>query len=532
MKKMCVFAISLACLILSGCSEKETCGNADQKILKICYDHNPTTADPRRGGDMVTNVSSFMLFEGLTATNKEGNLEPSLAESYEVSEDKTEYTFHLRPSKWSDGKPLTAHDFEYSWKTLLSPDFPSPCAFLLYPINNARQAKEGNVSTDEIGVKALDDHTLLVKLEKPCPYFLKLVSFYTFYPVPKHIDTVDPEWAFHPSSETVSNGPFKIKSWQFGIEIDCAKNEHYWNDKAVHLDGINISIISDPNTSLQMFEQGKFDWIGDPVSPIPVDALANSKCVFSNSIAACTFVPFNVDRFPFNNANIRKAFSYAMNREAITQHITQMDEEPATRFVPSVFAGYDQDELIPVRGDKQKALEFFTLGCQELGINAKDFPTLTLISPVAGHYNKLAQALQQQLRDVLNVNIQISDKDLKLVLDDLVKRNYDFGLVMLVAQYQDPMNIFERFMFKQTPKNYSGFESSDYISLIDASFYAKSDAERNQIFSEAEKLLASEMPYAPLYFYNSHSLMKPNVKGLFMTPISTLHFRDVDFSDE
>lgn len=532
MKKSSVLVISMVCLVLSACSGKKNCGEEKQKILRICYDHNPTTADPRRGGDMVTNVSSFMLFEGLTTTDKNGDIQLSLAKSYELSDDKTEYTFHLRPSNWSDGTPLTAHDFEYTWKTLLSHEFPSPCAFLLYPINNARQAKEGVVSADEIGVNALDDLTLRVKLEKPCPYFLKLASFYTFFPIPKHIDTVDPDWSLHPSGQTVSNGPYKIKSWQFGIEIECEKNPHFWDAQSVNLDGINISIVSDPNTTMQMFEQDKFDWIGDPVSPLPIDALANSSCVFSNSIAASTFVPFNVDRFPFNNVNIRKAFSFAINRKAITEHITQMGEEPSTRFVPSVLASYKQEELIPLQGSKEKALEFFALGCKELGIDPKDFPTLTLISPVIEHYNKLAQALQQQLREVLNVNIQISNKDLKLVLDDLVKRNYDFGLVMLVAQYQDPMNIFERFMFKETPKNYSGFEHPNYVSLINASFFAKSDTERNQILSDAEKLLANEMPYAPLYFYNSHSLVKPNVKGLFMTPACTLHFRDAKFTED
>ncbi len=526
----------IICLALTlACSGKKTCSDGQKKVLNICFNQPPTSADPRRSGDMITSSSSFMLFDGLTNINNEGNVIPALAERYEISADRKTYTFHLRPSQWSDGTPLTAHDFEYSWKSVLAPNFPSPCSFLFYPIENAQSAKEGSVPPCEIGVKALDDYTFEVKLHKPCPYFLKLISFYTFYPVPKHIDTADTDWYLRPGKDTVCNGPFKVIYWNHSNEIAFEANPKHWNSSSRHLDGITASIITDSNTALQMFEQGKFDWIGDPVSPIPIDALEELKksdCVFSNPIAATVFMPFNTHKFPFNNVNIRKAFSLALDRSSITENIMQMGEQPATRFLPSILASAMQDELLSPTSQHENARMLFNQGCEELGITPEDFPTVRLTAPSMDHYTKIAQAVQQQIQEALPVHIDLDCKALKPVFDDLIKRHFEFGLIMLVAQYQDPMNVFERFMFEMTPKNYPGYENAEYISTIDASFDAPDEEKRNELFCKAEKILAEDMPFTPLFFYNSHSLKKPNIDGIMITAINSLHFRDVEILEK
>jgi oligopeptide transport system substrate-binding protein len=243
----------------------------------------------------------------------------------------------LIDAQWSDGTEVTAFDFEYAWKTILSPAFHSESASDLYIIKNGQDAKMGRVSMDAIGIRALDAKTLQVDLTHPVPYFPGLTAGHLFFPIPKHIAEKSPNWADSASSLYVSNGPFLLKKWQRNNKILLEKNELYWDKDAVQLTKISFSLIEDENTELAMFENQEIDWCGTPFSSLPLDALPSLKKkdkVIIHPISGTYYYVFNTKLFPFNNVHIRRAFSLAINRQMITENIMQSGQLPATALIP------------------------------------------------------------------------------------------------------------------------------------------------------------------------------------------------------
>lgn len=509
-------------VLLTGSSCQNSPPAIKRDELRMNINGNPNTLDPRKGGDYVASALHFMLFEGLIILNTDNSISPAQAESIEISDDKCVYTFHLRNSTWSDGSPVTARDFEKSWKDILKPDFPASNAHLLYPIKNAEAAKRGLVALDEVGIKAQDDKTLIIELEQPTPYFLQLISFCVFFPVNAPIDEAHPDWAYSAGKNFISNGPFVLKSWKHNNEIVLEKNEHYWNKKEVGLDAIRISIISDEMTAFKMYENNELDMINDTLSPIPADSLASmakTDLLKICPVAGSTLCAFNNQRFPFNNVNIRKAFALAINREAIVKNITQLQETIATGAIPPILKKSERSFFKD--HDAAYAKELFQKGLDELGIQASDLNGIHLSYYTSETYRKIVQALQQQWLEVLGVEIKLENMERRVLMEKLNKRDYEMALTIWIAQYSDQMNILERYKLKENSKNYAGWENPQFIRLLNESVNCRSDEERMQILEKAESIFMDEMPVAPIYHMNCSFLMKPYVKGLHVTPIGS-----------
>ena len=223
-----VLFLLLACAACQS-PPQSTSGSPKQK-LRLVISAEPPTLDPRLAGDTVSGSVMRMCFDGLMRVDSKGKSTPAVAEKVDISEDGSTYTFHLRESYWADGKPLTAHDFEKTWKTILDPLFPSRFAYNFYIIKNAEEAKEGTCPVEEVGVRALGDRTLVVELRHPAPYFLDLVSAHSFFPV-------------RSDDYLIGNGPFKLTSWRHYNELALEKNERYWDAGAVKLSKIHLAIL-------------------------------------------------------------------------------------------------------------------------------------------------------------------------------------------------------------------------------------------------------------------------------------------------
>ncbi|NGX59081.1 MAG: Oligopeptide-binding protein OppA [Chlamydiae bacterium] len=503
--------------------------------LNLNVPSDPLTLDPRKGGDIVSSLFHFLLFDGLARLDDDGNVALSLAEKIDISDDRRIYTFFLRDAFWSDGTPITAWDFEKSWKDILHPDFPAMNAHLLYPIENAEGAKIGVSSLSEVKIRSLDAKTLEITLERPTPYFLELIAFCVFYPVNAEIDQSNPEWDQNASENFICSGPFVLKEWKRNNVIVLAKNPHYFRANQVLLDEITLNIVDSEMTSLQMFEKGEVDIIGQPLNPLPTDALAElikNQNVHIYPVPATTFCSFNVTVFPFNNVHIRKAFSYAINRRQIVRNITQLNEPPALGIIPPMLKKGPKAKAFFRDGDIETARAHFKKGLKELGIAKEEFPRIKYHYSKSESHHKIAQALQQQWHEALGVSIELESIDKKILMHLLKTRNYQAAQSFWMAQYKDPMNIFERFKYKENVKNYPHWQNETFIQLLNKSSDVSTDKERFALLEEAEAIFLDQMPLAPIYHWNSAYITQPYIKSFGSAPIGNGFFDRVFIDNE
>lgn len=522
MIKKITYLLLLSCIFYS-CKPKESSSNA----LRLAIGGDPGSLDPRKGGDVLSSTLQFMLFEGLVILHPDGSISPAQCHSFTLSSDKKTYTFFLGKTTWSDGSPVTSYDFAKAWKKALSPTFPCPNAQLLYPIVKAEEAKKGRCSLDEVGIYTPDANTLVVHLKSPTPYFLELISFCSFFPTKEGLDELDPNWAYEAGKTFICNGPFCLLSWSHEKEMTLVKNCFYRAADTIKLEAIQISAIQSPNTALEMYKQGLIDFLGEPFSPLAMEMLPYipKEEILTCPVGATSFIAFNTSKPPFSNLHIRKALSLAINREEIVQNILFFGEKAALSAVsPSLKAGLQKHATFYLDHQALEARKHLDLGLQELGLTKEEFEAslhyLYCHSPVN---HTLAQLLQDQWKKTLNLTISLNALEAKTLIETLSKRNYTLAQTFYRAQFQDPISILERFALKETPKNYPNWENELYKNLVEQSFLQEG-GERSSTLEEAETLLLSEMPLAPLYHWSLCYAKKPYVEGVELSPSGGIFF--------
>jgi oligopeptide transport system substrate-binding protein len=442
-------------------------------------------------------------------------MEMGIAERVDISEDGKRYVFYLRKTYWSDGAPLTAADFETSWKQILTPGGPTVCSYLFYPILNAESAVRGEKSIKEVGIRALDELTLEVLLERKTPYFLSLTSFPSFLPTPQHrLDRIDSPPSLS-SSRWISNGPFLLDQFKSQSLVLLRKNPTFWQAEQIKLDGISIFIIPHDTTALEMFERGELDWLGGHLSGIPADALPSLQDKLQYSpMAASTFCTFNTEKVPFSNENIRKAFSLATDKAEIAREILPTDQILATRYVPPSLCGGKNRVLFPPF-NPDLAKEHLRKGLMELQ---------NPIGPVSIHYRpggidgRLAQVLKEMWEKTLGIPILLIQTDGKTHKDCLHRRSYEIALSCWIAQYSDPINILERFKSRTNAKNYCSWEDPEFAFLLDLAQEAPDPFERTEFLERAEEILADAVPMIPLYHWSNPSIFHPRLRNMQTGP--------------
>lgn len=487
--------------------------------VRISQDKDFSSLDPRRVRDLPTATILQAVYEGLTRLNAKGEPVPALAELIEISPDQTIYTFTLRSSHWSDGKPVTAQDFEQSWKSLLDPTFPAPNAYQFYVIKGAKEAKTGQLDLDQVGIKAINNQTLVVELEKPTPYFLSLTSTFFFLPVGPALRNNQQEvktWAF--------NGPFQLEAWSPQNEFSIIPNPHYWDHQHVQLDRLAF-IVVDNSTALQLFETDELDWMGSPLSIIPLDAMETfraSDLLFSVPAAGSYFVRLNTARDPFRSPKMRQAFSLALNREDIVDHAMQGQQQPALGIIPPSVIGKAPSRHIP---STEQAQQIFQEALTELGIQRQNLPAITLCYSSSERYHKMAQAIQQQWKQVLGVDVQLQSCEYKVFMERIQQNDYSLSLGAWFADFRDPISFLDVFKFKDNGTNNTQWENPQYIQLLDLAESTSDQIERQRILQEAETLLLDEMPVIPLSYSTYFYLKKPQLKNVYFSDLGYLDFK-------
>ncbi|ELK40034.1 peptide ABC transporter substrate-binding protein [Brevibacillus agri] len=497
--------------------------SSGSQVLRWNLHSEPPTGDPGLAEDTTSAAIVKALFDGLTRIGPSGKPEEAVAEKIEVSPDLKTYTFKLRDSHWSNGDPVTAHDFEYAWKRALDPKTASNYAYQLYYIKNAEKANKGNGSLDEVGVKALDDKTLQVELANPTPFFLELTAFQTYFPVNKKVVESADNWAGDAKTH-IGNGPFKMESWEHKNKMVLVKNDHYWDKDSVKLDKIEFSMVEDENTELSMFENGEIDWAGAPLSSLPIDAmpvLKDSGKLQVKPVGATYWYKFNTEKPPFNNVKIRKAFAYSINRQTLIDNVLQANQQPAMGAVPPTMAlnpdGYFKDN------DQEAAKKLLEEGMKELGLSK--LPPITLVYNTSEGHKKIAEAIQDQWRKYLGVEVKLENQEWKVYLETMHEGNYQVGRLGWSGDFNDPINFLELFKEKDGGNNDTRWENPKFKELLNQSATEKDPEKRKAILREAEQILMDEMPIVPIYFYTHTWVKNDKVKGVFQDGLGAIDWK-------
>lgn len=510
------FAITLLAACTGGESNVVS-GNRDG-IFHYGNGSEPQGLDPHVVTGVPENHILRALFEGLAVKNPYTlEPEPGVASSWDISDDGRVITFHINPEAvWSNGEPITAADYVWSWERLLTPVLGAEYAYMLFPVKNAEAFNKGEVTDfSEVGVKALDNSTLQVTLNERTPYFLQLMDHYSTFAVhratiEKHGKATDRFTAWTRVENMVSNGAFRLKKWQLNRRIELEKSDTYWDRDKVRLNGIIFYPTENGVSEERMFRVGQLHYSGSvPLGKIPVyQEMENSPYVQAAYLGTYYYL-LNTKRAPTDNLNVRKALSIAVDRDKLNKTILKGTNLSAYSITPPDTLGYFPPKLFSY--DVAYARELLA----EAGYpNGEGWPGLELTYNTSDDHRKIAVALQQMWKDNLNIEVTLTNQEWKVYLDSITNMHFQIARRGWIGDYVDPNNFLDLFI-STGGNNNTGFADPAYDEMIlREAPQAATREERFAIFKKAETLLMEQMPIIPIFTYTSKHLIHPSVNGM------------------
>lgn len=487
----------------------------DRQILRIGLEHSVVSLDPRIGGEGGSGDVLRLLFEGLMRFNQHGKVENALAEAVEISPNLKEYTFRLRSSLWNDGSPVSAYDFEYAWKNILSPDFKTSFAYFFYPIKNAQAAKEGKVSPDQIGIHVIDDRTLKVELVHPTPSFLQSTAHTLYSPVHRLIDEQHPQWPYECEKNYPCNGPFQLKINEPNQGYQLIKNPLYWDVHNIQLDQVTLSHMK-PAQAIQAFQRNEIDWVGNPFggwhssyTPRQEDNIVS----FPNCLV-CWFV-FNTNSPPFHHPKVRQAIAFAIQRSKIKAG-EYLSLRPA--FSPLLPQLRENSQSLFPDFDLEKARKLFEDALKELNLTRQDLPVFTLIFHEKGVREMAALCLKEQFEDVLGIECKLKPLPWNSLFQSLTEGSFQMGLMHWTSNVDDPIYTLSSFKSATQDVNFAKWENPEFKRLLDLTEQEINPFQRSSNLKKAEEILAQEMPIIPLYYQPFQALVKKELTVFCRNP--------------
>lgn len=520
----------------------------------------PATIDPALSQGIPEANVILQVFDGLTRIDQNNMPQPAIAKSWKISDDQKTYTFTLRDAQWTNGTPVTAYDFEYAWIRALAPETASQYAYQLYYVKGgetfnmsvkvgdkyyvqAVDAKGNPVTKNEggkdvavadmtkeiipsrdVGVKALDDKTLQVTLESPTVYFINLTAFPTLMPVCKAVVSANDKWAADVTN-FVTDGPFTLTEWSHNDKMTFVKNPTYWDKDAVKLTKITYLMVTDESTALSMFQNGQMD-VGStvPLSELPKLVGSGDAKIFP--YLGTYYYMFNVTKKPFNDVRVRKALTLAIDRNAITTSITQGGEVPATAYVPygiaDATAGSDFRKVGGTFYKDNDITEAKALLAEAGYPDGKGFPAFTILYNTSSRHKSIAEAIQQMWKTNLGIDCTLKVEEWGVYLDDRNNLNYQVARAGWIGDYMDPNTFLDMFV-TNGGNNGTGWSNKAYDADIAKAKTTTDPAARMATLHDAEKILMTDMPIMPVYFYTNPVLITSHVKNFYQ---STLGFVD------
>ena len=519
----------------------------------------PQSIDPALNSAVDGAIMLGHMFEGLmkwkdsevetpgsdgTCTNAE--LTEGQAESYEkvVNDDGTvTYTFKIRSdARWSDGKPVTAGDFVYSWQRLVTPETAADYNYMIDSVVNANEIMAGDMDPTELAVSAPDDSTFVVTLTSDLPYFLEVCAFPATFPVRQDVTTKEDgtpndQWTFDVATY-LCNGPYKLTAWNHNSEIVMEPNEQYYDVANLGPDKITFKLMDDQNAMLSGFNSGELDFIEDvPQAELP-SLIASGDLKIVDYIGTY-YVCYQTQKAPFDDPRVRQAFTLAVNRTFIVDKVTQAGQVPANGFVPAgVYdaAGSTGDDFrtvggayYSIEGDADYSYEANCEKARELLAeagypNGENFPVVEYLYNTSDAHKAVAEALQNMWETELGVKVTLNNQEWAVFLQTRKDGNYSIARNGWIADYNDPMSFLDMWL-TGGGNNDAQYANADYDAKIQEAKNTTDPAARMQLMHEAENIImGQDWALNPLYFYTQKYMLSDRVGGMFYTPLGYFFF--------
>ena len=520
----------------------DTTASADGYNLAVCLASEPMTIDPALNSAVDGAIMANHMFEGLVKWvdngSGEAELAPGQAESWEktVNDDGTvTYAIKMRDGiKWSDGKDVTAGDFEYSWKRLADPATAADYCYMIDMVQGYAEVADGSADKDTLGIKAVDDKNLEITLSYDCPYFEEIMAFPATFPVRQDIVEGNEEWTYSPETY-IGNGAYKMVEWSHNAYILTEKSETYYDYEKLGPDTIKYTLLDDNNAMLAAFNSGELNFIMN----FPTDEMANYLASGQITVApyiGTYYVCFNTEDEVFSNPLVRQAFSLVIDRNYIVENVSQSGEVPATGYVPSgVYdaEGANGDDFRTVGGEYYSvSADDYQANCDkarellaEAGYpNGEGFPAVEYMYNTDDRHKAIAEALQNMWQTELGVTVNLSNQDWNVFLKSRKDGDFQIARNGWIADYNDPCSFLDMW-YTGGGNNDAQYSNPEYDALIDAAKATSDQTERMAVFHKAEDLLiGQDSVLAPIYFYTNPYMLSDYISGMYYTPLGYFFF--------
>ena len=533
---MLVLAMTVA--LLSACGTKEKTSSNERSAYPGTTEANSITVNiasepPEMFTVTTTDTTSFSVIrhviENMVMLDENDKVIPGVAKDWTVSDDGLVYTFNLRDNmKWTNGEPVTAHDFVFAWTALLTPEFAADYAYFGYVFKNGAAYNNGEVGADQLGFKAINDYQLEVTLENPTPYFLDTLAFGVFAPVNEKAYNEFGTAYGTDADKMVYNGAFKMTSWEHESKIVLEKNPDFYDADKISLEKINMVMINDTNAAMNAFKAGEVDIIGVNGEQV---AMMNGEGfpVYSYEDGATFYLEYNLTDPQLANANLRKAITYAIDKQAFVDGVLKNNSKPAVSFTAVPVNGIEKKfyeevgAILPVV-DVAKAKEYYQKALDELGV---DTLSITMISDDSDTAIKNATFVQEQLKVNLGLDIKVESMPFKSRLERM--SNKDFSLVFAGwgPDYNDPMTFLDLFE-TGNGNNHTSYSNPAYDELLNKVRTELDKKTRFGYLMDLEKMLLEDLPISPIYWRTRDYIVSGKIEsGVLRTAFQDMNYRNV-----